>query len=73
MTEELNLHFSPVFQREDTSSLPVPETKFNGTEGEYYGVSACRMEWVQNKSGTLAKPLLTVSVFYHLGGAGVFH
>ena len=26
---ELNLHFSSVFTREDTCSLPVPETKFN--------------------------------------------
>ena len=34
MAEELNMHFSSVFTREDTSSLPVPETKFNGSEGE---------------------------------------
>ena len=27
MAEELNMHFSSVFTREDTSSLPVPETK----------------------------------------------
>ena len=32
MAEELNMHFSSVFTREDTSSLPVPETKFNGSE-----------------------------------------
>ena len=32
MAEELNVHFSSVFTREDTSSLPVPETKFNGSE-----------------------------------------
>ena len=31
MAEELNMHFSSVFTREDTSSLPVPETKFNCT------------------------------------------
>ena len=37
MAEELNMHFSSVFTREDTSSLPVPETKFNGTEGERLG------------------------------------
>ena len=29
MTKELNMHFSSVFTREDTCSLPVPETKFN--------------------------------------------
>ena len=33
MAEELNMHFSSVFTRENTSSLPVPETKFNGSEG----------------------------------------
>ena len=27
MAEELNMHFSSVFTREDTSSLPVPGTK----------------------------------------------
>ena len=31
--EELKMHFSSVFTREDTSLLPVPEAKFNGTEG----------------------------------------
>ena len=40
MAEELNMHFSSVFTREDTSSLPVPQTKFEGSEGE-------RMEWRQ--------------------------
>ena len=34
MAEGLNMHFSSVFTREDTRSLPVPETKFNGSEGE---------------------------------------
>ena len=31
------MHFSSVFTREDTSSLPVPETKFNGSEEEKLG------------------------------------
>ena len=31
------MHFSSVFMREDTSSLPVPETKFEGSEGERLG------------------------------------
>ena len=30
MAEELNMHSSSVFKREDTSSLPVPVTTFNG-------------------------------------------
>ena len=34
MAEELNMHFSSLFTREDTSSLPVPQTKFNGSDGE---------------------------------------
>ena len=33
MAEELNMHFSSVFTREDTSSIPVPETKFKGKVG----------------------------------------
>ena len=37
MAEELNMHFSSVFTREDTCSLPVPETKFNESEGEMLG------------------------------------
>ena len=37
MAEELNVHFSSVCTREDTSSLPVPETKFKGSEGERLG------------------------------------
>ena len=37
MAEELNMHSSSVFTREDTSSLPVPETKFNGSEEERLG------------------------------------
>ena len=30
MADELNIHFSSVFTLEDTGSLSVPETKFNG-------------------------------------------
>ena len=37
MAEELNMHFSSVFTREDTCSLPEPETKFNRSEGERLG------------------------------------
>ena len=37
MSKELIMHFSSVFTREDTSSLPVPETKFNGPEREMVG------------------------------------
>ena len=37
MAKELNMHFSSVFTREDTSSLPVPETKLKGSEGKGWG------------------------------------
>ena len=30
MAEELNIHFSSVFTREDTCLLPVTETNYNG-------------------------------------------
>ena len=37
MTDELNVYFSSVFTRDDTSPLLVPETKFNGPEGKMLG------------------------------------
>ena len=49
MAEELNLHFSSVFTREDTSSLPVPETKFNGSEEEKLGQLIVTTEVVASK------------------------
>ena len=49
MTEELNRHFSSVFTREDTGSLPVPETKFEGSEGERLGQLVVTPEIVANK------------------------
>ena len=49
MAEELNMHFSAVFTREDTSSLPVPETKFEGSEGERLGQLVVTPEVVANK------------------------
>ena len=49
MAEELSMHFSSVFTREDTSSLPVPETKFEGSEGERFGQLVVTLEVVANK------------------------
>ena len=37
MADNLNEYFSSVFTREDTSALPVPETKFEGRESDYLG------------------------------------
>ena len=52
------MHFSSVFTREDTCSLPVPETKFNESEGKRLGqlvvtpeVVACKINnMTENKS-----------------------
>ena len=49
MAEELNMHFSSVFTREDTSSIPVPETKFKGSEGERVGQLVVTPEAVVSK------------------------
>ena len=49
MAEELNMHFSSVFTGEDTSSLPVPETKFNGSEEEKLGQLIVTPEVVASK------------------------
>ena len=49
MAEELNVHFSSVFTLEDTSSLPVPETKLKGSEGERLGQLVVTPEVVASK------------------------
>ena len=49
MAEELKMHFSSVFKREDTSSLPVPVTKFNGSEEERLGQLVVTPEVVASK------------------------
>ena len=53
MAEELNVHFSSVFTREDTredtSSLPVPETKFKWIRGGKVGAVNCNPEVVASK------------------------
>ena len=35
VAEDLNQYFSSVFTREDISSLPVPDAKFQGTKLDY--------------------------------------
>ena len=37
MAEDLNGYFSSVFTREDISSLPVPDTKFQEAKSDYLG------------------------------------
>ena len=53
MAEELNMHFSSVFTREDTSSLPVPQTKFNGPEGERLGQLVVTPDVVASKINSM--------------------
>ena len=55
MAEELNMHFSSVFTREDTSSLPVPETKFKGSEEERLGQLVVTPEVVASKINKMKK------------------
>ena len=43
------MHSSSVFTREDTCSLPVPETKFKGSEGERLGQLVVTPEVVASK------------------------
>ena len=43
------MHFSLVFTREYTSSLPVPDTTFNGSEGELLVQLVVTPEVVANK------------------------
>ena len=57
MAEELNMHFSSVFTREDTSSLPVPETKFKGSEGERLGQLVVTPEVVASKINNMKENL----------------
>ena len=53
IAEELNMHFSSVFTREYTFSLPVPETNFNGPEGEMLGQIVVTPEVVDSKSNNM--------------------
>ena len=53
MAEELNMHFSSVFTRDDASSLPVPETHFKGSEGEMLGQFVVTTEVVVGKINTM--------------------
>ena len=45
----MQCNISSVFTREDTSSLPVPETKFNGSEEEKLGQLVVTPEVVASK------------------------
>ena len=60
MAEEFNMNFSSVFTREDTSSLPVPVTKFNGSEGERLGQLVVTPEVVASKINNMKDNKSTV-------------
>ena len=49
MVEDLNEYFSSVFTREDISSLPVPDTKFQEPKLDYLGQLIVTPEMVAKK------------------------
>ena len=64
LAEELNMHFSYVFTREDTSSLP--ETKFNGSEGERLGQLVVTPEVVASKINNMKRIIHQELMGYHI-------
>ena len=55
-----------MFTREDTRSLPVPETKFNGPEGESLGQLVVTPEVVATKMNNMEKISHQEWMGYHL-------
>ena len=49
MVEDLNCYFSSVFTRDDISSLPVPDAKFQEAKSEYFGQLIVTPEMVAKK------------------------
>ena len=49
MAEDLNGYFSSVFTREDISSLPVPDAKFQEAKSDHVGQLILTPEIVANK------------------------
>ena len=66
MAEELNMNFSSVFTREDTCLLPVPETKFNGSDGERLGQLLVTPEVVASKINNMKEKKSPGVDGYHL-------
>ena len=66
MAEELNMHFSSVITRKDTSSLPVPETKFKGSDGEMLGQLFVTPEVVVSKISNMKEKSHLEWMGYHL-------
>ena len=67
MAEELNMHFSSVFTREDTSSIPVPETKFKGSEGERLGQLVVTPEVVVSKINNIGPTRICTKAYFIFG------
>ena len=66
MAEELNMHFSSVVTQEDTGSVPVPETKFKGSEGELLRQLDVTPEVVVSKIYNVKENKLLEWMEYHL-------
>ncbi len=60
------MHFSSVFMREDTCSLPVAETKFNGSEGKMLGQLVVTAEVVASKINNMKENKSPGEMGYHL-------
>ena len=50
MAEDLNGYFSSVFARDDISSLPVPDAKFQEVKSEYLGQLFVTPEMLSKKT-----------------------
>ena len=66
MTEDLNGHISSVFTREDISSLPVPDAKFQETKSDYLGQLIVTPEIVAKKIKAVKDKVASLSTC-HLG------
>ena len=53
MAEDLNVYFSSVFTRENISSLPVPDAKFQEVKFVYLGPLIVTSEMVDKKTKTM--------------------
>ena len=52
MAEDLNGYFSSVFTRDNISSIPVPDAKFEEAKSDYLGQLVVRPEMVAKKINT---------------------
>ena len=61
MAEDLNGYFSSVFTKEDISSLPVADAKFQGAKSDYLGPLVVTPELVAKKIKAMKDKKITGS------------